>query len=81
MRLCPFCAEGIGEFDGKCASCGRELPAETYALEMPLCYTHTCKVCNAKTTVYDHSYWTLVACERCGESFLANPPMIDTRGT
>ncbi len=73
MKKCPFCGEEISIEATTCPSCDRELPAETVALEMPLCYTHLCEACDARMTVYDHAYWKELACENCGETFLGDP--------
>ncbi len=73
MKKCPFCGEEISIEATTCPSCNRELPAETVALEMPLCYTHLCEACDARMTVYDHAYWKELACESCGETFIGDP--------
>jgi hypothetical protein len=79
VRLCPFCAAEIAEEAYRCGGCRRDLPAETYAMEIPLCYDHTCKACGATMTVFDRSYWQKVRCYNCGETFVANPPQVDGR--
>jgi predicted amidophosphoribosyltransferase len=77
MRKCVFCAREIAEDASICEFCLRELPTETRAVAMPLCYEHTCSACGNVMTVYDTSYWQMISCSRCGKQFLGNPPMSD----
>jgi hypothetical protein len=75
MRKCVFCGRDVSEEASVCEACQRDLPAETIALGMPLCYEHMCKECGARTMVSDTRYWQTIGCPECGEPFLANPPM------
>lgn len=77
MRKCIFCGDDVAEDAPACSNCLRELPPETVALGVPLCYEHTCERCGNTMTVVDTRYWQTVACTQCGKDFLANPPMSD----
>ena len=80
MRKCPFCAADIADDAARCDSCDRLLPAETTAVSMPLCYTHTCDRCGSSMTVFDRSYWKTIECESCGQPFLGSPPTTEEFG-
>jgi len=75
MRMCIFCGRPVEEEAAVCEHCRKDLPAETVALEMPLCYDHTCNQCGTVTTVSDTFYWQKVRCPGCGQEFIASPPM------